>query len=114
MASPSPEARVVRKAGEGYDKPNAEQELPIDINYQKLSEWLVGAHLAKHLALALAVAAVALQHMQAAAAFAQEATLHSAVVITASPFMPAPAAGCASEAATRLAQAFAGDPGQGV
>lgn len=35
------EARVVRKAGEGYDKPNADQELPIDINYQKLAEWLV-------------------------------------------------------------------------
>lgn len=36
------EPRVVKKAGEGYDKPNADQELPIDINYQKLSEWLVG------------------------------------------------------------------------
>lgn len=57
MASPAPEARVVRKAGEGYDKPNAEQELPIDINYQKLSEWLVGAHLAEHLTPGLAVAA---------------------------------------------------------
>jgi hypothetical protein len=33
------EPRVVRKAGEGFDRP--EQELPIDINYQKLAEWLV-------------------------------------------------------------------------
>jgi hypothetical protein len=38
MAS-TPEPRIVKKAGEGYDKP--EQELPIDINYQKLAEWLV-------------------------------------------------------------------------
>jgi hypothetical protein len=43
MASSSGGAadRIVRKAGEGYDKPNADQELPIDINYQKLAEWLV-------------------------------------------------------------------------
>lgn len=39
MAS-TPEPRIVKKAGEGYDKP-AEPELPIDINYQKLAEWLV-------------------------------------------------------------------------
>jgi hypothetical protein len=37
MASAEP--RIVRKAGEGYDKPA--EELPIDINYQKLAEWLV-------------------------------------------------------------------------
>lgn len=29
--------------GEGYSKPNAENELPIDINYAKLSEWLVSS-----------------------------------------------------------------------
>eukprot|EP00775_Hariotina_reticulata_P008742 gene8742-8922_t len=39
MASPEP--RVVKKSGEGYDRPAGDQELPIDINYQKLSEWLV-------------------------------------------------------------------------
>jgi hypothetical protein len=100
MASPSPEARVVRKAGEGYDKPNAEQELPIDINYQKLSEWLVGAHLAKHLPHGLVVAAVAVQHMQAVAGLEQEATLHSAVVTAASASRLLLPAGCAPEAAT--------------
>ncbi len=32
---------IVRLAGEGHDKPDAEKELPIDINYQQLIEWLV-------------------------------------------------------------------------
>lgn len=27
--------------GEGFDKPDGEQELPIDINYAKLVEWVV-------------------------------------------------------------------------
>jgi hypothetical protein len=34
---------VARKTGEGFDRPNAEAELPLDINYQKLAEWLVRA-----------------------------------------------------------------------
>jgi hypothetical protein len=37
------EPRVVKKAGEGFDRPD--QELPIDINYQKLAEWLVSVQL---------------------------------------------------------------------
>ncbi|WIA38655.1 hypothetical protein OEZ86_001962 [Tetradesmus obliquus] len=41
MAAASSDPRIARKTGEGYDKPNADQELPIDINYQKLPEWLV-------------------------------------------------------------------------
>ncbi|GAX76259.1 hypothetical protein CEUSTIGMA_g3703.t1 [Chlamydomonas eustigma] len=32
---------IVRKVGEGVEKPNAEQELPLDINYQRLVDWLV-------------------------------------------------------------------------
>jgi hypothetical protein len=43
MSAPSPDPRIARKTGEGYAKPNADQELPIDINYQKLPEWLVRA-----------------------------------------------------------------------
>lgn len=35
------ELPIVRKVGEGVDKPNAEQELPIDINYLKLVDFLV-------------------------------------------------------------------------
>lgn len=35
------EPAVARKVGEGYDKPNADQELPIDINYKTLTDWLV-------------------------------------------------------------------------
>jgi len=27
--------------GEGFEKPDGEQELPIDINYAKLVEWVV-------------------------------------------------------------------------
>lgn len=27
--------------GEGYDRPNAENELPLDVNYAKVAEWLV-------------------------------------------------------------------------
>lgn len=47
MASSSPD-KVARKTGEGYDKPNAEQELPIDVNYQKLAEWLVSGPACVH------------------------------------------------------------------
>ena len=35
------EAAIARKIGEGVDRPNGDNELPIDINYQKLAEWLV-------------------------------------------------------------------------
>ncbi len=35
------ELPIVRKVGEGMDKPNADNELPIDINYQRLIDWLV-------------------------------------------------------------------------
>lgn len=31
---------VTRLVGEGFQKPNADKELPIDIVYNKLSEWL--------------------------------------------------------------------------
>jgi hypothetical protein len=41
LSMASPEPRVVKKTGEGCDRPAVDQELPIDINYQKLSEWLV-------------------------------------------------------------------------
>lgn len=43
MSASGSDPKVVRKAGEGFDRPNAQAELPIDINYQKLSEWLVSA-----------------------------------------------------------------------
>jgi hypothetical protein len=43
MSASSSDPRIAQKTGEGYDKPNADQELPIDINYQKLPEWLVRA-----------------------------------------------------------------------
>ena len=32
---------VAKKVGEGYGKPKADEELPIDINYAKLAEWLI-------------------------------------------------------------------------
>lgn len=42
MRAGSPAAPgVVKKVEGGFDKPHAEQELPLDINYQKLVEWLV-------------------------------------------------------------------------
>jgi len=37
MAEPA----IVRKVGEGVDRPTAEWELPIDVNYQKLTDFLV-------------------------------------------------------------------------
>ncbi len=33
---------IVRKVGEGQDKPLGEQEIPIDVHYQKLLDFLVG------------------------------------------------------------------------
>jgi len=27
--------------GEGYERPNADSDLPLDVNYAKVSEWLV-------------------------------------------------------------------------
>jgi len=27
--------------GEGFDRPNADQQLPLDVNYAKVGEWLV-------------------------------------------------------------------------
>ncbi len=36
--------------GEGYDRPNADNELPLDVNYAKVSEWLVSiASLSDHI-----------------------------------------------------------------
>lgn len=32
---------VARKIGEGVTRPNAEQQLPIDVNYQRMVDWLV-------------------------------------------------------------------------
>eukprot|EP00887_Chlorella_sp_A99_P006696 scaffold3.g6696.t1 len=32
---------VVRKVGEGYDRPDGDSQLPVDIKYDKLQEWLV-------------------------------------------------------------------------
>jgi len=34
---------TARLVGEGYGKPSAENELPIDVNYAKLTEWLVSS-----------------------------------------------------------------------
>lgn len=34
------EPAIVRKTGEGVDKPNADRELPLDVNYTKLIDWL--------------------------------------------------------------------------
>eukprot|EP00798_Chlamydomonas_sp_ICE-L_P021150 gene21150-28039_t len=36
----APDPAIARKVGEGVDRPGGDNELPIDINYQKLSEWL--------------------------------------------------------------------------
>jgi hypothetical protein len=41
MASLVSSLGIARKVGEGYDRPNAEYEVPIDINYARLAEWLV-------------------------------------------------------------------------
>ena len=27
--------------GEGYERPNADNEVPLDVNYAKVTEWLV-------------------------------------------------------------------------
>ena len=35
------ELAITRKVGEGYDRPQGDQHLPVDINYQKLVDWLV-------------------------------------------------------------------------
>ncbi len=32
---------VAKLVSEGFEKPSAESELPLDINYAKLVEWLV-------------------------------------------------------------------------
>ena len=32
---------VARKIGEGYDRPDGDSSLPLDVNYAKVSEWLV-------------------------------------------------------------------------
>ena len=32
---------IARLVGSGYDKPSGESEVPIDINYAKVAEWLV-------------------------------------------------------------------------
>ena len=40
------DGKVARLVGEGMERPNADRELPLDINYAKLSEWLVGARTA--------------------------------------------------------------------
>ena len=32
---------TAKLVGEGFARPNADSELPIDINYAKLAEWLV-------------------------------------------------------------------------
>lgn len=37
------EPAIARLVGEGMDKPNADRELPLDIMYGKLIDWLVGA-----------------------------------------------------------------------
>ena len=34
---------TAKLVGEGFARPNAENELPLDINYAKLNEWLVSA-----------------------------------------------------------------------
>jgi hypothetical protein len=34
---------IVRMTGFGVDRPTADNEIPIDINYAKLVDWLVGA-----------------------------------------------------------------------
>ena len=34
-------ASIARKIGEGYDRPGGHSDLPIDINYARVAEWLV-------------------------------------------------------------------------
>jgi hypothetical protein len=34
---------TAKLVGEGYERPDADNKLPIDINYAKLNEWLVRA-----------------------------------------------------------------------
>lgn len=38
------EALMPTKVGEGFGRPGGESDLPIDINYAKLIEWLVCLH----------------------------------------------------------------------
>lgn len=33
--------RIARKVGEGYERPDGDAAMPIDINYARLAEWLV-------------------------------------------------------------------------
>ena len=34
---------IVRQVGAGFDRPDGDRALPLDINYAKLSEWLVSS-----------------------------------------------------------------------
>lgn len=37
---------LAKLVGEGFDRPGGDSELPLDINYAKISEWLVRLHAA--------------------------------------------------------------------
>ena len=37
-------ASIARKIGEGYDRPGGHSDLPIDINYARVAEWLVSIY----------------------------------------------------------------------
>lgn len=41
MATAPMEPSIAKKIGEGMERPNADKELPLDINYQKIVDWLV-------------------------------------------------------------------------
>ncbi len=41
LSTSRPAMNFVRMEGSGFGRPNADNELPIDIPYQKLSAWLV-------------------------------------------------------------------------
>lgn len=43
QAGASGQPSIVRMTGFGVDRPTADNEIPIDINYAKLVDWLVGA-----------------------------------------------------------------------
>jgi hypothetical protein len=42
VAVPDLGPAIARKVGEGVDRPDGDKQLPLDIQYSKLAEWLVG------------------------------------------------------------------------
>ena len=38
------EPAIAKLVGQGVEKPNADRELPLDLHYQKLIDWMVSLH----------------------------------------------------------------------